>query len=275
MIFDTIEHYDAPYMYVDKWLNRDYGLHFHQEIEITLILSGSAVFWVNHQHHLLQSGDMILINRVTPHSITETKACEGIWLAINPNFSSNFFPQLPTIRFKESVIDVHHPLNAELSSAIKAILEFSRTQAKGYAFKLQELLNHIAFLLISELNYIQISNMDIAAEHKHLERVLKILDYIENNYSHRPRLEELAAQMDLSSDYLSHFIKETFGLSFREVLTQFRLRQAVDMLDTCPVRQLELLLQTGFSDYRYFEKAFFSHYGCSPEEYVQNRNPGA
>lgn len=269
MIFDVIERYHAPYVYVEKWRVKDFQLHFHTDIELSLVLSGSADFSVNHQSFTLHAGDIMLINRVTPHSITNPDACECIWLAINPSFCHSFFPSLSSVRFQENFIGAAHPLNAALSADIRSIFEFLSEQDVGYEFKLQELLNHVIYMLISSQRYILLSSAAADAEKLHLDRVRRILDYIELNYSLKPRLEDLADDMQLSPDYLSHFIKEAFGLTFREYLTKFRLRRALDLLERGPIRQLDLLLQTGFSDYRYFSRAFSKNYGCTPEEYMR------
>ena len=116
MIFDVIERYHAPYVYVEKWRVKDFQLHFHTDIELSLVLSGSADFSVNHQNFTLHAGDIMLINRVTPHSITNPDACECIWLAINPSFCHSFFPSLSSVRFQENFIGAAHPLNAALSA---------------------------------------------------------------------------------------------------------------------------------------------------------------
>ena len=79
-----------------------------------------------------------------------------------------------------------------------------------------------------------------------MARASQIIDYVERNYAPKPRLEELAVKMRLSPDYLSHFVRDTLGCTFREYLVRVRMIHARERLRSHPITQLDLLLQTGF-----------------------------
>ena len=81
------------------------------------------------------------------------------------------------------------------------------------------------------------------------------------------KLSEVAEKMGYSMSYLSHFIKECFGISFQEYLMILRCEKARQLLHTTKLPQLDICESCGFSDPKYFKKSFYSLYGCFPKEY--------
>lgn len=269
MLFDTVEYYYGSSVYVEKWQIREFQPHFHTEIEFNMILEGCAECYINHQRLLLQPGDILLVNRNNPHSLfAVSNPCTSIWFAIKPGFCNGFFPELASIRFNDLHITRNHPLYVELHETLMDIYQNCCEQGEGYVFRLHEKLNHLFYLLFSSGRYSQLSSMEVDIENRNRRRILQILDYVDKFYAAKPRLEDLAEHMNLSPDYLSHFIKDALGFTFRDYLNKVRLRHALELMKNPPVTQLEILLQTGFSDYRHFMRAFERAYGCTPEEYV-------
>lgn len=269
MRFDTFYRYQGASVHVEKWHVQEYQLHIHSDIELQLILNGSVDCHTSHRIYALHQGDILLTNRKQPHALVlPSQNCTAVWLAINPSFCSAYFPALSTIRFQEVFFHREHPLNAQLNRAILDIYDCYHQDAAHCAFLLHETLNHIFYLLLSRSRHTQLSEAEVNLERRNEQRITQIIDFVEHNYAMQPRLEDLAQRMGLSPDYLSHFIRDTLGVTYREYLTHIRLRHALELLQSRTITQLDLLLQTGFSDYRYFQRAFKRVYGCAPGEYL-------
>lgn len=272
MYYEIIKHHKSSYMHIQEWAVRDFQLHFHADIELSLITSGYVVFVINQHKYRLEAGDVILVNRNVPHSIEQPRECRSIWLAVNSLFCSSYFPDLSKIRFQDFLFDKKHPLNQSLTLDIQQLLEISESQVNAYELKMQEILNRIFFLLLSQTNYVCLTDTLVNSEAERMGRLHHIIDYIEKNFNQKPRLEDLAAEMKLSPDYLSHFIKDTLGITFRDYVARLRLHKAVELMEKKSVRQLDLLLLTGFTDYRHFSRAFKKAYGVAPEDYWDSKD---
>ncbi len=94
-----------------------------------------------------------------------------------------------------------------------------------------------------------------------------IRQFIQENYNHKITLTDLANATYLSSTYLSRYIKEKFGKTFSEVLTDVRLEHAEkDIVETSwPITRIAL--ENGFPLPASFNKTFRQRYGMAPSVY--------
>lgn len=99
------------------------------------------------------------------------------------------------------------------------------------------------------------------------ERLRTIRLFMRENYNRKISLTELAGETYLSTTYLSRYIKEKFGKTFSEVLTDIRLEHAEkDIVETeRPITQISM--DNGFSLPASFNKVFRQRYGMSPSAY--------
>lgn len=268
MHLELIDHYEGMYLHMEKWPVRECQMHFHPDIEFMLMLNGKVECLTSNQNFLLTAGDIFIINSNQPHALASpTSGCTVIWLAIHPRFCATFFPALSSIRFIDALLRPDDSLYEGIYTSIRQIYDFYHLRPNGYVFKLHECLNRIFYDLISAERYVELSEAETNTKKRNMARASQIIDYVERNYAAKPRLEELAVKMRLSPDYLSHFVRDTLGCTFREYLIRVRMIHARELLRSHPITQLDLLLQTGFSDYRYFSRAFRRIYGCTPREY--------
>lgn len=99
------------------------------------------------------------------------------------------------------------------------------------------------------------------------QRIRQISDYIDQHYSEKLLLSDIAAKLDLSLYYLSHFFKESFRLSFQDYLARIRSEKARQLLLLTRQSLLDISMSVGFSDPKYFNSSFRKQYSCTPKEY--------
>ena len=76
--------------------------------------------------------------------------------------------------------------------------------------------------------------------------------------------------------YLSEAINKSFSLNFRGLINQYRVQEAVDLIEQYKRMKLEFTLEfiatkTGFSSYSSFLRVFKAELGLTPNEYVKNK----
>ena len=78
---------------------------------------------------------------------------------------------------------------------------------------------------------------------------------------------EIAAQMGVSSNYLSTIFRRETQYSINEYLNAVRLNHAKKLLRDTNLKVYEIAEKTGFSDAYYFSSVFKRNIGVTPSEY--------
>ena len=94
----------------------------------------------------------------------------------------------------------------------------------------------------------------------------QLMAYIEEHYTTRFTIDDMAKHCFVSSSTISHLFKEKLGVSLYRYVTQRRLIAAKQLIENgSPLDDVSL--QTGFQDYSSFYRAFKQEYGISPRQY--------
>lgn len=95
----------------------------------------------------------------------------------------------------------------------------------------------------------------------------KAKTYIEEHYMDNLNMEVLAEVMYMNSYYFSSYFKKNAGENFKDYLTKVRLKHALPLVISTRMSSSDIAVQTGFSDARAFNKAFYKMYGETPSAY--------
>ena len=101
--------------------------------------------------------------------------------------------------------------------------------------------------------------------------VERILAYIDQNYDREITLQELAELVYMNPKYVSRLLKQETGENFSSLLTQIRIRRAMELMDSEECKVYEVARKVGINDSRYFSQMFKKHTGMTPLEYRYRR----
>ena len=101
-------------------------------------------------------------------------------------------------------------------------------------------------------------------------RVKKIIEEINQRYTEKISLGDLADGCGLSIGHLSTLIKKETGQSFSEYITGKRMEDAKKLLCREELSIDDIADMVGYHDYFYFTKAFKKYMGMSPSMYRKN-----
>jgi two-component system response regulator YesN len=104
------------------------------------------------------------------------------------------------------------------------------------------------------------------SQYKSLIRQSK--EYIEHHYMNPEiSLNEVAAQANLSSSHFSVVFSQETGQTFKEYLTEVRIRKAKELLRMTALRSADIAYQVGYNDPHYYSSVFKKNTGLSPIEF--------
>lgn len=100
-----------------------------------------------------------------------------------------------------------------------------------------------------------------------VDRLGRILTYIEEHFEGEIRQEDLAACGGLSLSTLQRLFKNTLAARPMETLAQIRVEKAAEMLTRTSDPIGEIARKCGFTDGNYFSKQFHQRLGLTPREF--------
>ncbi len=119
-----------------------------------------------------------------------------------------------------------------------------------------------------ELAYIK-SNEKTGRESR---RIDKILQYIRQHYDTNITIDLLCDRFGCSRSYVSHSFNEVAGKSFKQYLTDLRIRHAKRLVEVTNLTVTEIAFSVGFNDSNYFSTVFLHSVGMSPLAYRKFKN---
>lgn len=127
---------------------------------------------------------------------------------------------------------------------------------------------------VKDKSEVQFVDLDIYIQQKesmntYVERVLTI---IKQEYDKKLNIEEIAERFGISSSYLSRKFKEETAHTFLEMLHQYRLQKAIELLSKGELKVYEVSEKTGFGEYKNFCAIFKKYTGMAPTEFIKNKS---
>lgn len=106
---------------------------------------------------------------------------------------------------------------------------------------------------------------------RYQREILRLLQEEKIHLSTDLRLSELAGRLGISTNHTSQVINEYFGKTFHELLTEYRIQEALSRLDDPDNNEklLSIALNSGFNNRTSFNQLFKKYVGCSPGEYKE------
>lgn len=95
----------------------------------------------------------------------------------------------------------------------------------------------------------------------------ELLAFIQNHYTEKLSLSDLAQEYHMSEKYISRYFVEHFYLPFSNYVLHLRLTHGKQLLETTDLPITEIALQSGFLNVSYFIRTFKKAYMKSPLQY--------
>ena len=100
--------------------------------------------------------------------------------------------------------------------------------------------------------------------------VKQTYDIIKKHYTEKLSISEVAEALGVSPSFLSRRLKANLHVTFVDMLNQYRVKQAIHLLNKGTMRVYEISDHLGFSEYKYFSSVFKKYTGATPTEFVKN-----
>ena len=91
--------------------------------------------------------------------------------------------------------------------------------------------------------------------------------YIQEHCCEDIALGSIAEAVYLNPAYISRMIKDQTGMNYTELVTELRMKRAVDLLENTDKLVYDVAEEVGYHNLKYFYKVFKKTKGRAPSEY--------
>lgn len=256
--------------------------HWHEDLEIILVISGEAWVRTEEKSVLLHKGQGIFVNQNILHSIrsSDRSDCTLYSLRFHPSLIFGLNGGSLSDKYLAPVTESPHLKYLELyndGGSREEILTLADRAIKidlkkpfGYELEVKSLLCHIWGLLLSGTEQQEEVPEEVPIPHTDSKRIKKAMRYIEANHALPLSLDEIAESIHLSKSECCRCFKRTIGLTPFEYLMRYRIFEAARKIQQKEAEAetiSDLAASVGFNSPSYFNKIFKKYLHCTPLEY--------
>ena len=264
---------------------RELTLHWHEEIEITLIREGMSDYRVGQEEFRAEEGDIILIPPYCTHSAYEIpgKTMVSDSLVFHLDLLGAQGQDLSASKYLRPLAEGQLQMPEVIRSSDKGYGEIKETFLRAldcfqsrppfYEMLLRESLLHVIILLF-ELGYIREPQESRSTFINRLQ-LRNVLTYIAEHYREKIKVADLSDLSGFSESYFMSFFKQNVGMSCIQYINHYRVQKAAHALEETSQPVMEVAMDHGFDNISYFNLQFRKEFGMTPREFRRQLGRGA
>jgi AraC-like DNA-binding protein len=260
--------FDAPY-------------HFHPECELTLIISGTGKRFVGNQITDFGPGDLVLLGENVPHCwqnhrkdwlIAEesTTAAQALVVHFKKDFLGRDFLAKPECAVLRQLFDkargglsIQGPTQDRVARELMQMAEMTPFPRMLAFLNIIHQLSQAG----SDAQVIESNDSSYALSSVDLERINRIYAYVIANYTQEVHLDEVAHLANMTETAFCRYFKKVTKKTFVELVTEFRIKHACELLRSSQLSMAEICFESGFGNLSHFNKQFKQYMNETPLQY--------
>ncbi|MCQ2485354.1 MAG: AraC family transcriptional regulator [Clostridia bacterium] len=250
MFYQTMHSEDSEIFTIEYGTDFSFPPHLHGAFELITVTDGEMEVSIENKTYTLSGGDAVFVFPDQVHSLSTTEKSRHVLWIFSSQYIKHFFA---THRNLKAENNMFHP-----SADLFRIMMSTKSDDSIFTIK------GILYLLIAEFDKDR-KYISRIAEKKEL--LLKIFDFVGENYSRDCQLKNLSDTLGYSYVYLSRYFKERTGISFTAYVNRYRINESCYLLLNKNADITTIAFECGFDSVRSFNRNFKEYMHKSPHEY--------
>lgn len=247
--------------------------HYHEEVEMLLILEGDLTAFYGEEQLVLSEGDIALFGSSEPHwtmhgpgrlkYIVFQMHLQQYWDPATLTCMKHFSEVIRPLSALNYIFKEHPAARSEAAKLIRDIYEEMNAAEIGYELAVTARIKSMLLLLLrcdskQLLNY---------TDNQLIGRLQPALDYVESHLSEKLSVEAVSKRLNLSYTHFIKLFKKAVGMSFTDFVNHKRIKKAEQQLLTSDMSIAEIALSVGISNLGHFYDLFRRCNDCSPKQF--------
>lgn len=237
--------------------------HWHEDVEILYMLSGSAVILSGLDQIKVESGQFAVVNSGETHAVY-SGLCELYCLIVSKKFCEEFGVAVDSIVFQTVVRD---------ESCREYLLQIAREVFADHPFKSAQIKGTTILLLTRLARLYSCAKSRTPAhrpENKKNEIVKASMEYISANFRSPILIDDICAHIGYSKYYFCHLFKEITGSTVVDYINGLRCEHARKLIASGQYNISESAEMSGFNNVSFFSKVYRKCFGILPSQTPAN-----
>jgi AraC-like DNA-binding protein len=229
-----------------------YPLHVHQFVELIFVIEGDLPITVDGRSQTVHSGECAMILPFQTHKFSSKSHVKMGMYLFSPSILSDFFAAHDGMVGSGACFTP--------SSATQQVYRDRIMESQNLSFYSVK-----SFIYLALNDYLSENEMVMKSSNGNV--AARVGTYLNEHFDEQITLGTVADALGYSSNYLSHCIKDTFGMNFCSFLASLRIDKARRLLATTAMSSIEISFECGFGSERSFHRQFKLITGKTPLEY--------
>lgn len=246
--------------------------HIHNEIELLLIVEGTARIKIAHSLYDAKPGDMFVVNPLEIHSVEPCRDVPYVHRCICFDCSLIIDRKLAAdLQTGYGAIPNRFCGDASVTARLRSLFEnlFEAVEANPKTL-LYDCGAYICLLFSHLVGQNLLTEKHQGSKSKNF--YYRVITYLAEHYPEPITSAEAADALFYTQSYFCRAFKKCFGVRFSEYLNTYRLLAAKEKLHTENVKIADVAMTCGFSSAAYFTKCFKKSFGTTPLAYRKSQS---
>jgi AraC-like DNA-binding protein len=276
---------DFPFeiVHVGEPANNMSTFHWHEYMELSYIQENEGRYEIEDRVYDVARGDVVIINDIERHRVTykpdrplyETVIHfdpKLIWFKDDPTMESGYLKLFKRGRLAfNNRPELDPATKGEIGRLFSEIIGEYQGGKRFHELLIRAKLLNVIALLLRECGTEALDEGAFLSRRNQMDRLKRILDYIEGNFDGGIGLESTAARFHFNASYFSDYFKKSVGITFSEFLARVRVREAIRLMTEEGASSTGAAYDCGFNNVASFYAAFKRVTGKNPGDYLRSR----
>lgn len=222
-----------------------------------------------HERLTLQRNQLIVFDSKEVHSIhSDSNLYMFLCIHVDKKRLSVYCPDLELYHIKCRPVPLDDPKSTQYIHICQLAHDLTRLNVENESTSAMRSDGTALLMLADLIRYFSVYSLPgtTAGTSQSNNTLREIITYVNEHYTEKLSLEEVANQIGFSREYFCRFFKQHMGITFLRYLNEVRISHAGRLLMNTDMSISEVMSESGFTNQTIFNRLFKEIYGMTPRQ---------